>query len=61
MSNCRKGSIAVVTGMLIMVGCFIWIYYINFFDKSNPFWLFVAIPLFIIGIVLVIWGSGKNP
>jgi predicted membrane-bound spermidine synthase len=61
MSNFRKGSIAVVAGMAIMVGCFVWIYYINFFSEFNPFLLIVAVTLFIIGVVLVLWGSGKNP
>jgi hypothetical protein len=61
MSNFRKGSIAVVAGMAIVAGCFVWIYYINFFSKFNPFLLIVALSLFIIGVVLVIWGSGKTP
>jgi hypothetical protein len=61
MSESRKGSIAIVAGILIMVGCLVWIYYISYINEFNLFLLTIALLLFILGVLIIIWGSGKNP
>ena len=61
MSSSRKGSVALVVGILIMVGAFGWIYDICYLSEFSPFRLTIAVALFIIGVVTIIWGSGKNP
>jgi hypothetical protein len=61
MSESRKGSIAIVAGILIMISCLVWIYDISYIAEFNPFWLAIAVLLFIIGVFVIIWGSGKNP
>jgi hypothetical protein len=61
MSESRKGSIAIVAGILIMVGCLVWIYDISYIGEFNPFLLATALLLFILGVLIIIWGSGKNP
>ncbi len=61
MSSSRKGSIAVVAGIVIMVLSVVWFYDVSFINKFNPLWVTVALILFIIGVVITIWGAGKNP
>jgi hypothetical protein len=61
MSSSRKGSIAVVAGILIMVLSVVWFYDICYIIKFNPLWVALAVIVFMTGVVLTLWGAGKNP
>ena len=61
MSSSRKGSIALVAGILIMVLAVVWFYDVCYINKFDLLWVAVAVILFFTGVVLTLWGAGKKP